>query len=155
MSDISNEAFPDSKAIPSHTSTQSTRKWWQIGGKDISYVSIDAGYDVEPSASESSSISEANKDAANVFVAPEAVELYKPVEGFEGAHRFDPSAQWSQEEENKLVRRVRWFSYLSAFREHTNTRSSSTGRLPYLLASCSSPCNLIAEISHKRFLITS
>jgi hypothetical protein len=80
------------------------RKWWQFGGKDVSYVSIDSGYE---SRSESSSSEDLVKNVDNVFVAPEATEIYKPIEGFEGTHRFDPTATWSAEEEKKLVRRVR------------------------------------------------
>lgn len=80
-----------------------SQKWWQLGGKDVSYVSVDAGYE---SRSESSSTEDLVKNVDNVYVAPEAIELYKPIEGFEGAHRFDPNASWSPEEEKKLVRRV-------------------------------------------------
>lgn len=80
------------------------RNWWHFGGKDVAYVSVDAGYE---SKSESSSNEDLVKNKDNVFVAPEAAELYKPIEGFEGTHRFDPNATWSAEEEKKLVRRVR------------------------------------------------
>ena len=79
------------------------RKWWHFGGNDVAYVSIDAGYE---SRSESSSSEDLVKNVDNVFVAPEATELYKPIEGFEGTHRFDPSATWSAEEEKRLVRKV-------------------------------------------------
>jgi hypothetical protein len=82
------------------------RKWWQFGGKDISYVSVDDG--LYP-GSDNSSISDSPslvKNVANVFEAPEAAEIYKPIQGFEGAHRFDPSATWTPEEEKVLVRRV-------------------------------------------------
>jgi hypothetical protein len=79
------------------------RKWWQFGGKDFAYVSVDSGYE---SRSENSSNEDLVKNRDNVFVAPEATEIYKPVEGFEGTHRFDPNATWSAEEEKKLRRRV-------------------------------------------------
>lgn len=31
---------------------------------------------------------------------------YAPIDGYEGRHRWDPNAQWTPEEEKKLVRRV-------------------------------------------------
>ncbi|KAG8410864.1 hypothetical protein J3458_016619 [Metarhizium acridum] len=102
------EAFPASKggAVVS-TVRHRRQKWWQLGGKDISHVSIDAGYETSPSSASSSSLEDANKNEG-VFVAPEALEVYKPVEGFEGTHRFDPSATWSQQEEEQLVKKLNW-----------------------------------------------
>jgi hypothetical protein len=32
---------------------------------------------------------------------------YKPIESYEGFHRFDPNFDWEPEEERKLVRKVR------------------------------------------------
>ena len=83
------------------------QKWWKLSGRDISHVSVNDGY-VDSGAS---SFDETGDDALvknvnNVFDAPEAAELYKPIEGFEGAHRFDPSATWTQAEENALIRKV-------------------------------------------------
>lgn len=82
--------------------------WWKIGGEDYSYVSIDGDYTV---ASGSSSSEESLDDTVvkkrnSVFQAPEALELYKPPESYEGAHRFNPNLVWTQEEEKALVRRV-------------------------------------------------
>lgn len=77
--------------------------------KDVSFVSIDDGYETDLPQSESSTLSDAPKTPSNVFSAAEALDLYRPVEGFEGAHRFDPSATWSPEEEKKLVKKVRTF----------------------------------------------
>lgn len=83
-----------------------TEPWWKIGGKDISYVSVDAGLESETSSLVQSSGSSLVKNENNVFASPEATELYKPVAGFEGTHRFDPNATWTQAEEAALVRRV-------------------------------------------------
>ncbi|KAG5951733.1 hypothetical protein E4U53_002382 [Claviceps sorghi] len=115
MSEIRNiEAFPDpTPKVPKVTESsirERPRKWWQIGGEDISHVSIDAGYDTDFRSSSTSSVdASSHKPSKNkgIFVAPEAVEVYKPVEGFEGAHRFDPAAKWTDEEEQILVRKVR------------------------------------------------
>lgn len=32
---------------------------------------------------------------------------YRPVDGYEGLHRYDPDFEWAPEEERKVVRRVR------------------------------------------------
>lgn len=95
------EAFPEAKSVA--RKPRQAQKWWQLGGKDAAFVSVD---DDHEDGFVSSSEEDLVKNTDNVFVAPEAQELYKPVEGFEGAHRFDPTATWSAEEEKKLVRRV-------------------------------------------------
>jgi hypothetical protein len=101
------------------------RKWWQFGGQDVSYVSVDADIDIgsETSSQESGNLA---KNRNNVFEAPEATEIYKPIANFEGAHRFDPDATWEPEEEKRLVKRVRLAnSCLCAFM--VNQGSSSIG----------------------------
>ncbi|THY89007.1 retrograde regulation protein 2 [Aureobasidium pullulans] len=82
-----------------------TRRWWQFGGNDVAFVSVDSGIE-----SETSSIDTSNtpKIETNVFQAAEVSDIYKPIEGFEGAHRFDPNASWTSEEEKALVRRLDW-----------------------------------------------
>ena len=89
--------------------TQPT-KWWKLGGQDVSFVSVDQGYDTMFD-SENAHAKEAHRGSVvgninNPFEAVEAEEFYKPVQGYEGTHRFDPHATWTQEEERKLVRRV-------------------------------------------------
>lgn len=125
------------------------RKWWHFGGKDTAFVSVDAGYETR---SEASSTEDLVKNVDNVFVAPEAMELYKPIEGFEGTHRFDPSATWSAEEEKKLVRRVS-IAFLCSM-AFANIKSSSTGELRCRPASCSLLCSSIEATSHKLCLTT-
>lgn len=107
------EAFPGSKAGAVTNTVQQLRprKWWQFGGQDISHVSIDAGYETSHSSTSSSSLEDTINKNEGVFVAPEALDVYKPVEGFEGAHRFDPSATWSAEDEKRLVSKV-CFNYI-------------------------------------------
>ncbi|KAG5920256.1 hypothetical protein E4U42_006256, partial [Claviceps africana] len=109
------EAFPDpAPKVPNVTESsirQRRRRWWQIGGEDVSHVSIDVGYETDFGSSSTSSLDESsNKPSRNrgVFVAPEAAEVYRPVQGFEGAHRFDPAAKWTDEEEKNLVRKLNW-----------------------------------------------
>lgn len=96
------ESFPSSRP----REPAKPPKWYHLFGKDISHVSVDAGYDT---SSETSSLDESTvRPDHNVFEAPEATEIYKLVEGYEGTHRFDPSATWPAEEEKKLVGRVRF-----------------------------------------------
>jgi hypothetical protein len=33
-------------------------------------------------------------------------EFYKPIESYEGAHRYDPSYTWEPSEEKRIVRKV-------------------------------------------------
>jgi hypothetical protein len=81
------------------------RKWWKFGGQDQSFVSVDAETELD---SETSSKDGDNlvKNVNNVFEAPEATDIYKPIAKFEGSHRFDASATWEPAEEKRLVRRV-------------------------------------------------
>jgi hypothetical protein len=109
----SKEGFVE--AFPAGVSTTPLRrpKWYHLFGKDVSHVPVDDGY---LTGSETSSLDENTvNNHHNVFAAPEAVDIYKLVDGFEGTHRFEPSATWDTQEEKKLVRRV-WPLTLSSFR---------------------------------------
>lgn len=129
--------------------------WWKIGGKDYSYVSIDGDYTVASgeSSSTESFADDLVKRRNSVFQAPEAVELYKPSESYEGAHRFDPALVWTQDEEKALVRRVSIIPAIINARI-SNFGHSLIGRSLYQLASCSSPYNSIVEISPRHCPIT-
>lgn len=107
-SSVDVEAFtsPSNKEASGDGLRYRPRRWWQIGGQDISHVSINAGYEAEATSSSSSSSENLTSGGEDIFVAPEALEVYKPIEGFEGAHRFDPSATWTKEEEAALIRKV-------------------------------------------------
>ena len=124
------------------------RPWWypRLGGKDISFISVNEGYE-----SLSSSKEDLVQNVHNVWTAPEAQEVYKPVEGYEGSHRFDPNAEWTPQEEKKLRRMV---SRSRALKLCTNFQPSSTGELHYQLASCSSHYNSTVVTSRKLLPIT-
>ena len=80
--------------------------WWKFGGNDVSFVSVDAGY-AKVAESASSSDTKLNEPLGqHVWETEESREIYKPIEGYEGAHRFKPGFQWEPEEERKLVRQV-------------------------------------------------
>lgn len=80
-------------------------RWSRLGGEDRSHVSVNDGY-IDSDESSFDDAGDIVRNVNNVFEASEAAELYKPIEGFEGTHRFDPSITWTQEEEKALVRKV-------------------------------------------------
>lgn len=90
-----------------HGNALDTNPWWKFGGRDRSFI---------PTASETSSTIIDRKDSRDiedevtlddsVFNNAKAFDIYKPIEKYEGRHRFDPKAVWSEAEEKKLVRRV-------------------------------------------------
>lgn len=109
---VPSEAYPLSKDAGAKVSVQhgtaKSHKWWQLGGRDYSHVAVDAGYE---NYSETSSLSDSSSDGVvknrnNVYEDKDAADIYAPIEGYEGAHRFDPSATWTAEEENAIRRKV-------------------------------------------------
>ncbi|KAL4739495.1 major facilitator superfamily domain-containing protein [Aspergillus similis] len=42
----------------------------------------------------------------DAFVGGGATELYEPIPEYEGRHRYDPSAEWTEKEEKTLVRKL-------------------------------------------------
>jgi hypothetical protein len=40
-------------------------------------------------------------------------DSYRPVDTYEGIHRYDPDFQWEPEEERRIVRKVRYLSLTS------------------------------------------
>jgi len=86
------------------------RPWWKLGGKDISFAPVDpASVSTSATGSVKEDLdSDAETDVrGTVFDDSRAAEIYAPGAKYEGAHRFDPNATWTQEEEKKLVRNVR------------------------------------------------
>jgi hypothetical protein len=110
------EAFADEKATSLQLPTPiRRRKWYQFGGQDYSFVSVNAGYPLSESSAASSDtlVNEFDEVAKHgVYETEEAREIYKPIEKYEGAHRFKPDFVWEPEEERKLVRRVSRLSYM-------------------------------------------
>jgi hypothetical protein len=92
------------------SNAQPKRPWWKLGGQDISFAAVDP---VSVSTSSSTSIKDDVETSGeqnihgSVFDDSKAAELYRPVAKYEGRHRFDPNATWTEEEERKLVRTVR------------------------------------------------
>jgi hypothetical protein len=129
------------------------KPWWKVGGKDESFVSVDAGYarTVSPASSSETKLDSLEELGNNVWETEDAKEIYKPIEGYEGAHRFDPSFKWSPEEEKRLVRTVGLSQALPALL--INIHHSSIGALRCQPASCFSLSSLTEEISHRPSVI--
>lgn len=106
------EAYPLDKGASAKVTFQHgtvrRRKWYQLGGKDFSHVAVDLGYE---NASETSSLHDDDisfvKHRHNVFEDKAAADIYRPIEGYEGAHRFHPEATWTEAEEKAIRRKVR------------------------------------------------
>ena len=82
--------------------------WWKFGGHDRVFVPSGQGTSDTSLSSfrKLKEIESGNNNYDNVYSDPRAAEFYEPIEKYEGRHRFDPRASWSDEEERKLVRRV-------------------------------------------------
>ena len=102
------EAFSSDSDSERVTREVHSPAWWKFGTKDYSHVSIDGDY-VDARSHDSDDV-QVVKKRNSVFKAPEAYELYKPAETYEGAHRFDPTLIWTEEEERALVRKVQFLA---------------------------------------------
>lgn len=100
VKDVEQKGFDDADVIPTKT-----KPWWKFGGKDYSFVSVNSGYSTTASSSETK-LHSSEKLGRNVYETDDAKDIYKPIEGYEGAHRFDPKFKWSPEEEKRLVKTV-------------------------------------------------
>jgi len=89
------------------------KPWYKLGGKDESFVSVDAGYarTVSPASTSDTKLDSLEDLGHNVWETEDSKEIYKPIEGYEGAHRFDPSLKWTPAEEKALVRTVSLNAY--------------------------------------------
>ena len=96
--------------------------WWKFGGHDRIFVPSRLGTSdltLSSLGKDADSESENNNDGT-VFSDSRVAEFYEPIEKYEGKHRFDPQATWSDEEERKLVRRVpksRYYTRMPGFRD--------------------------------------
>jgi hypothetical protein len=114
MSDVSepkgyDEKVSEEQRVGQVTTTRVKKQpWWKIGGQDISFASVDP---VSATANSSSgSLDDIQGGGENihgsVYDDTAAAQFYKPIEKYEGLHRFDSDATWTPEEERKLVRTV-------------------------------------------------
>ncbi|KAG6359835.1 hypothetical protein INS49_010888 [Diaporthe citri] len=61
---------------------------------------------VETSTSSKPSSVRLGESEGGVWASGGAIDNYKPIPEYEGAHRYDPTFQWTENEEKKLVRRI-------------------------------------------------
>ncbi|KAL8699436.1 MAG: hypothetical protein Q9224_001415, partial [Gallowayella concinna] len=91
-------------------SALNTNPWWRFGGKDRSFIPTRAENATSKHTLDNQKDDRDIEDEVNlddsVFNNPKAFEIYKPIENYEGRHRFDPRATWSEAEEKKLIRRL-------------------------------------------------
>lgn len=129
-----------------------TRGWYHFGGKDVVFVPVrDDGLGAAKDELDNNVNDSVDE---SVFSDGRTADVYTPIEKYEGRHRFDPKATWTEEEEIALVRRV------SPSRiEETDmkiaklTQYSWTGRYVCGSALCSLPCSSIVGTSRRRFQI--
>lgn len=93
---------------PISTTKTTHRPWWKLGGKDISFAPVDPDSVTTSNSASTEDIETSQLDNihGSVFDDSSAAQFYKPIEKYEGAHRFDPNATWTPEEERKLIRTV-------------------------------------------------
>lgn len=95
----------------------------------------------ESSSSSSTDLGEAHKilqkggnafggsKVTDVYEDEDLAEFYEPCAEYEGRHRFDPKAQWTEKEEKQLVRKVRrinhfWSPLQAATNLYADTKHS-------------------------------
>ena len=93
--------------------------WWKFGGRDRIFVPsrLQGSKSTFKDFQGDRTIDDDQNADGNVFSDPRAIEIYKPIEKYEGRHRFDLHATWSDDEEKKLVRRVSTVIFLVPLRE--------------------------------------
>ncbi|ROV97086.1 hypothetical protein VMCG_07453 [Cytospora schulzeri] len=71
-------------------------------GKDLEF----AKGGIEVSDSDKAGSFRLGQSEGGVWASGGNIESYKPIAEYEGAHRWDPSFEWTEKEETKLVRRL-------------------------------------------------
>ena len=103
------------------------------------------------STTKTGSLPESSSKDGNDTSVDEADKLqkfYEPIASYEGRHRYDPTAQWTEQEERTLVRRVRSMNAFHKFPTLTTCSliiKSVLGSASYFL-----PYSLTVEISPRR-----
>lgn len=83
--------------------------------QDVGFTSSSDAKDVKVVSISSESLSDSDSHrfgTGDVFAQGGQIQFYEPIPEYEGRHRYDPTAQWTEAEEKKLVRKVRVNSYI-------------------------------------------
>lgn len=91
---------PNTSSRSSQLDTQS-----DSDGKDTAFQTTTAPSDTKTAL---------NSGDGGVWAAGASTRHYEPISKYEGLHRWDPNAEWTEKEEKKLVRRVCAHSYHNA-----------------------------------------
>jgi hypothetical protein len=102
-------------SYPITTTKVTHRPWWKLGGKDISFAPVDPDSVTTSNTASTEDIETTGLDNihGSVFDDSSAAQFYKPIEKYEGSHRFDPKATWTPAEEKALVRTVSCLSRMN------------------------------------------
>ena len=80
---------------------------------DIEHTTFTIDPELKQVSSEYSSSDDVSKEVRkpeyndrDAFIGGGSLEAYEPIPEYEGRHRYDPKAQWTEEEEKKLVRKL-------------------------------------------------
>ena len=89
--------------------------WWKFGGRDRIFVPsrLQGSESTFKDFQVDRTVDDDHNADGNVFSDPRAVEIYQPIDKYEGRHRFDLHATWSDEEERRLVQRVSCVPFLA------------------------------------------
>lgn len=113
---VSGEELHQGASTPSEQETPlRANSWWKFGGRDRIFVPsrLQGSKSTFKDFQGDRMIDDNQNTDGNVFSDPRAVEIYKPIDKYEGRHRFDLHATWSDEEEKRLVRRVSSMIFLA------------------------------------------
>lgn len=110
----SEERPQDSLSSSEQETTLKANSWWRFGGRDRIFVPsrLQGSNATFKDFQGDRTINDDHNADGSVFSDPRAVEIYKPIEKYEGRHRFDLHATWSADEEKRLVRRVSSVNFL-------------------------------------------
>lgn len=75
-------------------------------GYDVKDPEIAKGAAETTSSSEKSASLRLGQSDGGVIASGGNLDSYRPIAEYEGAHRFDPTYEWTENEEKRLVRRV-------------------------------------------------
>lgn len=95
---------------PEQETPPKANSWWKFGGRNRIFVPsrLQGSKSTFKDFQGDRTIDDDHNADGNVFSDPRAVDIYKPIEKYEGRHRLDLRATWSDEDEKKFVRRLDW-----------------------------------------------
>lgn len=96
---------PDSVVAESHHSTTAPK----MGGREDSPDSGNASPEADMKAFPEAAVTDTTffkRTEGRAFDNDSLESFYKPIDSYEGRHRYDPSFEWTPKEEKRVVRKV-------------------------------------------------